>query len=134
MHPQTRHHHFWTHRQPQEGSMAMKDVFGTQGMTLEFPSTICVGWRSLGITAKTFPKMNMLLILDHSVPNTEQVGTISQPFFFFTGLNTASGWCQAPTVSQVSPSLAKRLKENKALDPVPCTSIQGPQIISSSKL
>lgn len=65
--------------------MAMKDVFGTQGMTLEFPSTICVGWRSLGITAKTFPKMNMLLILDHSVPNTEQVGRYYHftAFFFF---------------------------------------------------
>lgn len=66
--------------------MTMKDVFGTQGMTLEFSSTICVGRRSLGITAKTIPKDEYVVDIRSQCPKHGtgwEVLPFHSFFFFF---------------------------------------------------
>lgn len=77
--------------------------------------------------------MNMYLIAGHSVSNIEQ----AERYYHFTAflfLNSPKHhqWLMPSFLCQVPLSLAKWLRENEALDSIPPTNIQGPQIMSTS--
>lgn len=97
VHPQARHH-FWVCHLPQKGSWLCKMAL----VPREWPcksSAACVGWHSLGITARTFPR-DKCVVDSRSECLKHRTGWKVLPFhsgfFFLTPLNTASGWCQAP--------------------------------------
>lgn len=111
----------------------MQDGSNAWSMTL-YISAAWMEWHSPGIIAKTFPRGEYVV---ESRSQGFKHGTgwkVFTAFFFFLNSPKHCQWLVPSSIYQVPLSLAKWLRENAATDPIPCTNIQGSQIISSSKL